>query len=248
MKDLMEYRKVTDSLAVFYSTSQDGNMSSKFGDEAEVLRNKCAFFDSLGMDLKNTCCFKVSNSDAIYEFTYKDIPDDKDISRLELTTDAILTNTRDVFFYLAFGDCIPFVLFDTRRDILGFVHLSWFSICKKLHQKILAKLVKEYNSKPDDLICLFGPSIRADSYCFSAPDQLGMPEWKNYIYKNKNGLYAVDLIKFVVDDILSLNFSEENIYCSQVDTGSDDNFYSHFRSVNDKSWEEGRFIFGGKLS
>lgn len=239
MKNFYDYKDVTTSLDIHYSTTKDGNMSSKFGQEKEVILNREKFFET--KNISNACFLSILHSDIIYNYT------ENDILKSKIETDAIITDIKNIFFYLAYGDCSPFIIFDIKNNKLGYAHLSWHSICKSLHIKLLKKMMETYNSNIEDLICIIGPSIKSDSYRLADPAQLKMSEWDNYVYKNNDNMYSVDLNRFIIDDILKFNFKEKNIYNSDIDTGSDDNYYSHYRSVNNKDYKEGRFIFGARI-
>lgn len=223
--------KIEPNLFIFCSQKKDGNMSKKYGDTKEVKRNVDNFFNTININQEQCINYHIINSDKICTFEQlKDNPE----------TDAVIITSANQYVYLNFGDCIPFIAYDKKKKILGFAHLGWNSICKKLHLKLVNKLIEEYNSNIDDLLVYFGPSIAQKSYAFPNPAQAQMPDWEEFIIYNNN-LYFIDLEGYIVNDILKIGI--KNIKRNEIDTGTDINYFSHYRSVHNGE-NEGRFIFG----
>lgn len=239
MDNFDNYNIKTGNLNVFYSQQKDGNMSIKFGDEDTVHKNRKRYYQSLGIDISKTVYMHTEISDVICEFINK-------APESDIWCDAVITNMTDYYFYLAFGDCIPLVYFDIEKKIMGFGHLGWQSICKNLHIKLLHQLIRDHQCEIDDLILVIGPSIKAKSYIFSDPAQLYMDGWEDFLFK-QNGLYHVDLVGYIQRDIIKERFLDTNIFISEIDTGSNNEYYSHYRSVHDDKYIEGRFIFGAGI-
>lgn len=242
MKKYQEFLNRFPTISILISSRLDGNMSTSYGDEVAVLENRTKYFIAHGIPVERTVKMNVLHSDEIMKILSSNseysIPDSN------ISTDAVITNIRGLYFYVLFGDCIPLFLFNPDMTIMAYAHMSWKSICKYLHSKVAFEVTKIANCKFDDLIIVLGPSIKAESYCFTNPAQLEMPEWANYVKKNSNEMFCIDLVKFIVDDLLKLGIKPSNVYCSDIDTGVDMRYFSHFRAVNnfDPSDSEGRFI------
>ncbi len=225
-----------NNLLIFYSNTEDGNMSKKYGNESTVIDNQKRFFYNIGIS-NNNYYLKITNGDIIKEFS--------EPSDLDIEADAIISRSYNKFFYLAFGDCIPMVVYDKKNDIVVFAHLGWKSICLDLHKKVIIKLLDDYNSSIRNLIIYFGPAIAANSYVFSNPAQLHMPEWKSFVKKIGNS-YSVDLISYIIKGLIDIGVDLKQIKESKVDTATNLDFFSHYRSVH-SGYPEGRFIFGAGL-
>lgn len=222
---------------VIYSTVKDGNMSFKYGENDEVLKNKNKFFDT--NNIKNKVNINVLYSDKITFLNNNKISSD-------VYTDCLITNQENIFLYLCFGDCIPMILYDRKQNIISLTHLGWQSISLNLHKKVVQYYIEKLESKLEDIEVILGPSIKKDSYILKKPKQLQMKEWGNYLQKVNNDYYKIDLNKFVYDSLLEMSI--KHIINSEIDTAKDSNFFSHYRyTYIDKNIPEGRFIFGVML-
>lgn len=237
----MKTKTLNNKLLIFNSNIIDGNMSYKYANsKEEVDSNKNKFYESLNLKYDNIYNLCVTYSDKI--LVINSMPTNK-----EIVADSIITNCENFFITLGFADCIPLIIYDRRKEIFSFSHLGWQSICVDLHKKVIKKMTQEMKSDFSDLMVYIGPSIKVNSYAFENPAQLSMPGWSSYLL-HKNGLYHIDLVKYVVDNIIDLGVLQENIIISPVDTGNNDEYFSHYRSMHDRLYKEGRFILGvGKV-
>lgn len=74
-------------------------------------------------------------------------------------TDALVTNTPGVYLTLRFADCVPILLYDPRRRVVGLVHAGWRGTLALITQKTARLMGEVYGSAPDDLIAGIGPSL-----------------------------------------------------------------------------------------
>ncbi len=65
---------------------------------------------------------------------------------------------------LVFADCVPVVLYDARRHILGVCHSGWRGTVQGITAATLHAMVDEYAVDPADVHAGIGPSIGPDSY------------------------------------------------------------------------------------
>jgi len=227
-----------EELFIFESTVKDGNMSYKYDNECEVSKNIASFFYNIGLSNKKIYRLSIDNKDIISELT-------KHKNDNFVNADAVIIKDHNIFVYLSFGDCIPMVVYDPTKGVIGFAHLGWQSICLKLHNKLLLEMCLKHKSQIKDLYVYLGPSISYESYAFHNPAQLTMKEWEFFIKKNHDtGMYNIDLVGFVCNDILSLGILDTKITKSEVDTATDPNYFSHYSCMRDNKIKEGRFIFG----
>ena len=165
------------------------------------------FFEKVGISRKDCCNYTILNSDVIC--TYEQLQ-----NGLE-ETDAVIITKPNQYVYLNFGDCIPLVVFDNQKNILGFAHMGWNSICKDLHMKLIRYMMQNYESELKDLTVYFGPSISSDSYAFANPAQKDMPEWKDFLYK-ENDLYHIDLVGYIIQGLEKLGIDQREIIKNNV--------------------------------
>lgn len=78
--------------------------------------------------------------------------------------DAILTANPDITLFMRFADCVPILLHDPVRNVIGVVHAGWQGTVKKVVQQAVQKMNKRYGSQTHDICAGIGPSIGPDHY------------------------------------------------------------------------------------
>ena len=73
--------------------------------------------------------------------------------------DGLLTNKKNINLMLSFADCTPILLYDPTNKVIGNIHSGWRGTAQKIGQKAVQKMIKDYNSKPEDIIACIGPCI-----------------------------------------------------------------------------------------
>lgn len=73
--------------------------------------------------------------------------------------DGLITNKKDIDLVLTFADCTPILLYDPINKIIGNIHSGWRGTVQKIGQKAVLKMIKEYGSKPENIIACIGPCI-----------------------------------------------------------------------------------------
>lgn len=81
----------------------------------------------------------------------------------EITTppkaDILITNRPDVTLFLRFADCVPVMLFDSRRHAIALIHAGWRGTLQKAAAAAACALMEHYGSRPADIRAGIGPSI-----------------------------------------------------------------------------------------
>ena len=73
--------------------------------------------------------------------------------------DGLVTNKKNINLMLSFADCTPILLYDPVNKVISNVHSGWRGTVQKIGPKAVQKMIKDYNSKPEDIIACIGPSI-----------------------------------------------------------------------------------------
>ena len=157
-----------------------------------------------------------------------------------IEADAIVSKYPNVFIYLSFADCIPFTIYDQKQNIFAFAHLGWRSTYLNLHQKLFQLFIEVYHSNAEDLIIHIGPCIKKESYLLENPCQKDELAWKSYVNLVREDLYSIDLRGYVIDFFKGQKVKQ--IHVSDIDTGSNLNYFSHYRSTYTDELE-GRFFY-----
>lgn len=230
-------------IEILCSDVSDGNMSSNYSDDGR--KNRTIYFKKNNIEYKNSIYLNAQNKNIIFD-TKKDKcnPPNK-YGVIYADADAIVTQ-KDVFIYCLFGDCIPFVIFDKKKEIVALAHLGWQSVEGNLHLKLIEYLINEYKSSIDDLDIYLGPSIKKESHKISIDQeikQINDLNWKDYISIQED-YYLIDLVGYVISTLKKKNI--RNITVDKTDTYKSKNYFSHHRSCQDGS-VNGRFVYGVRM-
>ena len=86
------------------------------------------------------------------------------IDQPHLQADIILTDRPEVTLFMRFADCVPVLLHDPVRRVVGLVHAGWLGTVRRAAQVAVQAMQAEYGSQPADIQAGIGPSIGVDHY------------------------------------------------------------------------------------
>ncbi|RIH65681.1 peptidoglycan editing factor PgeF [Mariniphaga sediminis] len=79
-------------------------------------------------------------------------------------TDALVTNQPEICLCVQTADCVPVLLFDTKRKTIAAIHAGWRGTVQKIVEKAVRKLTASYKTSPSDILAVIGPSIGPEVY------------------------------------------------------------------------------------
>lgn len=139
---LLEYK---DKIKHCYTTRSDNY-------EKDDGKNYKRLYDSLNLEYKK--CVKIKeqiHSSFVQVIENEEAKPDK--------VDGLITNKKGISFSLRFADCTPIYLYDPVKNVIGDIHSGWKGTANKIAEVAVKKMIEEYNSKPEDIICCIGPAI-----------------------------------------------------------------------------------------
>ena len=78
--------------------------------------------------------------------------------------DAILTDKPELTLFMRFADCVPILLIEPGKKIIGAIHAGWKGTVNNIIQDAINSMQQHYGVNPDDLVAGIGPSIGPDHY------------------------------------------------------------------------------------
>jgi hypothetical protein len=78
--------------------------------------------------------------------------------------DIILTDRPDVTLYMRFADCVPILLYDPVRALVGLAHAGWLGTIRGAARAAIRGMMETYGSDARDILAAIGPSIGPDHY------------------------------------------------------------------------------------
>lgn len=79
-------------------------------------------------------------------------------------TDALLTNTPEIFLAVKGADCLPLLLFDEKQSVVAALHAGWRGTLAGITEATVSALCQKYGSDPKNIRAILGPCICAKCY------------------------------------------------------------------------------------
>lgn len=141
------------------------NLSFHRGDNSEsVMENHKRFAKAVGYDYRNLVFSDQVHTTNIRvvkaEDKGKGIIRESDIKE----TDGLITQDKDVVLMTFFADCVPLFFYDPVKETVGLSHSGWRGTVMKMGQCTVEAMKREFQTKPEDLYVVIGPSICQSCY------------------------------------------------------------------------------------
>ena len=143
--------------------------------------------------------------------------------------DGLITKIPNIALSLTYADCIPIIFFDKEKNIIANIHSGWKGTYNLICKNAITKMLEEYNSRPEDILCFIGPSICKN--CFEVENDVYDKFWSKFKnYKKANEIFSIGEIKdgkqkYHIDTVLinretleNLGLLKENIIESNICT------------------------------
>ena len=154
-RKLLEYK---DIITHAYSIGTDVNFRTARVNKQQLPENE---FNKAIQDYKNIVKTNQEHTDNIAIANKKINQDFPDINLEEYSkTDGIVTNRPNLVLSTTNADCILLLFFDPVTKTIANTHSGWKGTLQRISVKTVEKMINEFNSKPEDIICCICPSIR----------------------------------------------------------------------------------------
>lgn len=143
-------------------------------------------------------------------------------------TDAVITDKPGLCVCVKTADCIPILLYDTRKHIVAAVHAGWRGTVSRIVQKTIELMKPE---SPSDLHAIIGPGISLQQFevgdeVYEAFKQAGFPMER---IAKKFDRWHIDL--WEANRFLLEEQGVEDIFIEGTCTRTSENFYSARRET-----------------
>jgi hypothetical protein len=200
------------------------NMSLSVNDSKAVVKsNRKYFFRKLGLS---------ESSVALQHQVHGDIVTYINDGNYCGESDAMLTQTPNLGLAISSADCPAVFLYDSTNRVIAAVHTGWRGTQKKILLKTLSMLIKDFNSKPAEIIAYIAPSISQKNYEVGG-EVAAFFEAKYKIHKGEK--YLLDLKSINKDFMLEFGLRKKNIQVSTLCSYELKNILHSFRRDGQKS-------------
>lgn len=172
--------------------------------------------------------------------------------------DAVIYDVRNACIGISTADCIPVLCYDSKHHCAATIHAGWRGTAERIVIRAIEQMHKTYGTEASDLHCLIGPGISLESFevgeeVYYAFAEKGFPMEQFAMQMPATHMTAPGstgrdtLLKWHIDikecnrmQLLSLGVQSENIIMTDIDTMTDDRFFSARREGADT----GRMLSG----
>ena len=78
--------------------------------------------------------------------------------------DALVTDIPGYCLCVSTADCVPVLLYDTRKKVVAAIHAGWRGTVARIVEKTVSVMSDQYGSQGKDLIACIGPSISLEAF------------------------------------------------------------------------------------
>jgi hypothetical protein len=231
-----------------FSPSPYGSLNLGFhvGDDPQkVLKNRQLLASSLGFSINDFVTSEQVHRGNVAVVTEENRSSGAtDYKSVIKATDAMITDTPGICLTVLVADCIPFLFYDPKQKVIGVAHAGWGGTLNEITGNTITAIIKEHNSKPEDIIVGVGPAIGPCCYevkldvVEKVRRKLGNNEEIIIVRDNK---YYLDLWKANRMQLLASGVAEENIEPAQTCTKCNERTFFSARAGKGRT---GRFGAG----
>lgn len=157
-KRILKSSLIDDDNVMAFFTTRDLSLKAGERDDMiqEVENNKKLVCEGLNIPLENLAIPQQTHSDNVGIVKGKQ----ETLNEIQFNdTDALVTNQSNIALALNFADCVPILFYDPVKKVVAEAHAGWRGTVAKIGPKTVEKMVKNFNSNPEDIISLIGPAI-----------------------------------------------------------------------------------------
>ena len=225
MKDQYIAFPLSNKCLALTTTTELGNMAYQVDNGKDVRKHRHKLADLLEIKTNRFTYVHQHHSDIIMEVTSDDIG--KGVNSFEdgLECDALYTRLKGVPLCIFHADCVPIFFIDEKEDLVGIIHAGFKGTMKHIAYKAIKEVVTKEKLKIEDLKFYIGPfrmkqSFEVDEQSKTAIIEAGFEE------TIINGHFDNGLANIL--DLRKLGVKDEQINIANMDTVSDDRFYSAY--------------------
>ncbi len=110
-----------------------------------------------------------------------------------IKADAIITDIPNVVLTILTADCVPILLADPIRRVVGIIHAGWKGSKLGISSKVVNELQNAYGVDPKNLYCFIAPSIGGCCYEVGKEVASHFEDIEGAVYEKDNKKYNLDL-------------------------------------------------------
>lgn len=220
----------------FTSSSMDMGLKTN-GSIGSIKENFKIIYDYMGKKPQEIFSGYQTHSNNVQQVSTREDGSDYGAGKYFMDTDGLLTDNPQIGLVTRFADCTPILLFDPVKKVHGNIHSGWKGTLKEIAGEAVDKMLGIYQSNPQDIIVILGPSIDKNDFEVEKDVMILFKEKFNYhdqIIRKKNEIkYLIDLKEVIIRTLVAKGIDKNNIHSVDISTFSDKRFHSFRRDKED---------------
>ena len=160
--------------------------------------------------------------------------------------DALVTNLKNVPLLIFTADCVPVAMIDKKNKVIALAHAGWRGTYEEISRKSIEKMISLYNSNPEDIVCVIGPSI--GDCCYEVSEDLynkfkdRFESSSNTICSIRDDKYYLNLWNTNIHSLESIGVNKDNIINLSMCTNCNSDKFHSYRAHNQTSKRIGMLL------
>lgn len=198
----------------------------------KAVANACFTGKNPGADLKSIAALYRTTRDQIY------LPVQKHTDKVmvlgtspePVIADAVITRQKGLLIGVQVADCVPILLCDPEKQVVGAVHAGWRGTAQTIIKKTIQTFCEVFFSNPAHILVAIGPSIR--QCCYEVDGEViravSRTTESSAYYRTRGDKFLLDLVSANQLQALSMGVPEANVWISDDCTFcSPEKFFSY---------------------
>ncbi|MGN0484541.1 MAG: peptidoglycan editing factor PgeF [Lachnospiraceae bacterium] len=173
---------------------------SRGDDPQKVQKNYERAAEALGISTSQIVCSDQTHTTTVRRVTKEDAGSGLLTPKRFSDVDGMITNEPGLMLMTGYADCVPLYFVDPQHHAIGLSHSGWRGTVGRMGARTVEAMQKEFDSRPENLICAIGPSICQD--CYEVSEDVAMAFAKEFpkekeaiLYEKGGGKYQLNLWK-----------------------------------------------------
>ncbi len=155
------------------------NLGFNLGDDREnVLENYKRVSDALGIEMGDIVLTRQVHENTVRNVKYADRGNGIFSENRFESADGLVTNEKNVCLSVFGADCVPLVLYDPVENVISSAHAGWRGTVSDIAGNAVRKMNSDYGSRPENIVCVLGPSICGN--CYEISEDVAVEFAENY--------------------------------------------------------------------
>ena len=160
--------------------------------------------------------------------------------------DALITRIPGYALGVFTADCLPILLFDPVKRVVGIVHAGWRGTAKGISLKAIEKMTEFFHCQGENMIAALGPAIGPCCYEVDAPVKeafaAGELPWDLVATRHRRDKWSLDLYRANAYLLQKEGLKRENIHRLELCTSCRRDIFCSYRAEGKVLEEQLSFI------